>query len=300
MLRYGVGSLGILFASLLLHELSHCAVAFRLGGGTREIILGPFGGLTQPHVPVTPLCDSLVAAAGPIANLIVLLSACAVLIFQGVDPRGLLNPLNPHGIVDGPQTWILWVKLTFWINWLLVLVNLLPAYPFDGNRLLKSLLWMQMDYSRSSLLVAKFSQLLAVSLALAAIFFFDEDPAEIFPMWMPLALMALFLFFGSRYEIDRIEEWSRQNPPTEAPRALDACDFPAGELATKTMSPIKRWLQYRENARTEREQAQAIEDERRLDGILDRLHNEGNESLSKKEKDLLARVSERYRHRQDR
>ena len=115
-------------------------------------MLWPFGGLAQPHVPHQYQHELIAAVAGPIFNLSIFLLVVPVLLVLHQDPWALLNPIEPQGLFDG-GTLIVTLKLTLWLNWLLVLVNLLPAFPLDGGRVLRSFLWRWFDYRTAVLVV---------------------------------------------------------------------------------------------------------------------------------------------------
>ena len=108
----------IYIGSLLLHESSHMSVARALGLHVARVDLYPFGG--QAEIPdlelAGPLAESLVAIAGPFANLVAVGVAALMLRWQLALPvRG---------------------ELLFDVNLAMLAVNLLPAYPLDGGRVL--------------------------------------------------------------------------------------------------------------------------------------------------------------------
>ena len=123
----GIAGSLIYFLSVLLHELSHSLVARRYGLEMRGITLFIFGGVAEmPQEPNTPRSEFVIAAAGPAASVLIGL-VCFGLGFacqsQGwAEPASVLSSL---GILNGA----------------LAVFNLIPAFPLDGGRLLRSLLW---------------------------------------------------------------------------------------------------------------------------------------------------------------
>lgn len=122
-----VSSLG-LFACVLLHELSHCFVARRLGVGVRQITLFIFGGVSEMAQPNsgTPAAEFLTTIAGPLASL--------VLGFVFVGIAYLVN-----GSVD--RIVLETIHYLYYVNFLLAGFNLIPGFPLDGGRVLRSYLW---------------------------------------------------------------------------------------------------------------------------------------------------------------
>jgi Zn-dependent protease len=130
----------VLFASLIVHELGHALVARRQGIGVERIELFLFGGFTQMSRDASsPGEDFKIAAAGPLATL------CFVILCLGLD----MAIVGPHRLVhaaalDGkvPITPVLlslsW--LLFW-NVLLLAFNLVPAFPLDGGRIARAVVW---------------------------------------------------------------------------------------------------------------------------------------------------------------
>ena len=125
--------LTVLGLSVLVHELGHILVANRLGASVDEIVLGPLGGLGGLPSALEPQSDLMVIMAGPVSNLLIcFLTALCLAIHGGADLVGLMYPLAPDAVAAGDPL-VIALKMAFWINWLLVLVNLIPAYPFDGG-----------------------------------------------------------------------------------------------------------------------------------------------------------------------
>lgn len=119
-----VGALG-LFASVVLHEIGHSVVARHYGVPIKGITLFIFGGVAElEDEPRTARDEFLVAIAGPVVSLmIVLVTLALATLFSGwVAVAGVLSYLAS-------------------INLLVVLFNMVPAFPLDGGRVLRSALW---------------------------------------------------------------------------------------------------------------------------------------------------------------
>lgn len=297
------GSLVILLLSVLLHELGHYFAAVRTGGDGDEIVIGPLGGLTSMRPPPDPYAECLMHLAGPLVNLTICLVCGAVLhLLSPGSVIGLLHPLAPVDLVE-PASLVGTLKLTFWINWVVLLANLLPAFPFDGGRALRAALmgwWPDASPRRAALFVASLAKFAALALlVLAWVYgrFLEKAPTPI-PMWFSLALLAIFLYFSAKHEEDRVEE-------VESEDDLFGYDFSQGYMSLEQSSklrpphegPFKRWLERRRREKLRRQSEIEQEEERRVDEILERLHEKGMDQLSHEEQLLLKRVSHRYRQR---
>ena len=285
--------LAILFSSVLVHELAHCLTAWRVGGAADSILLWPLGGLTQVNVSHDPQSEFMTAIAGPLANLAACLVVAPVLILKQCSPA--LNPLLPPVSADG-LTWLNACEWAFWINWLLFMVNLLPALPLDMGRVLRSMPWMQQDPRYGVVLAARAAQFTAIGLWIAA-GLVHHSGAYPFAA-LPFALIGILLFFGAKQETDRLYD-------AETEDALFGYDFSQGytSLEKTTQSrkappgPVKKWLDERRAKRLQRQQQLEADEERRVDDVLARLHQLGMHGLSEEERALLNRVSARYRNR---
>lgn len=122
-----VGAIG-LFLSIIIHEMSHSLVARKFGIKIKGITLFIFGGVAEmKQEPSSPKAELMMAAAGPASSILLTLMFYAISQLAG-------NAGWPE-TVDGV------LKYLAWINGMLAVFNLVPAFPLDGGRILRSLLW---------------------------------------------------------------------------------------------------------------------------------------------------------------
>jgi len=121
------GALG-LFASIIFHEFCHSIVARWYGLEMKGITLFIFGGIAEmEHEPANPKVEFYMAIAGPISSVLLGVGFCFVRL-AGLR-LGWPEPVN--GVL----------RYLMWLNFLLAGFNLLPAFPLDGGRVLRSILW---------------------------------------------------------------------------------------------------------------------------------------------------------------
>ncbi|MGA9857512.1 MAG: site-2 protease family protein [Solirubrobacteraceae bacterium] len=160
-----VVSVLLLFGSLIVHELGHALVARRQGIEVKQIDLFLFGGLTQmSRDAATPGEDFKVAVAGPLATAAVILVCLAIdLPIVGIHRLG-------HAVLLASDIQITPVQLSLsWLltmNVLLLVFNLVPAFPLDGGRVARSALWkVTGDKRRATQAAARMGQAFALVLA---------------------------------------------------------------------------------------------------------------------------------------
>jgi len=128
------------FASIVLHELGHAFVAMRKGIGISGIQLWIFGGMARMDREAdSPGTELKVALAGPLVTLAIFL----VLAGGGIAAAGATAfedaaLLDPNAGVSGLLAVVAWLAV---INLLLLVFNLLPAFPMDGGRVARALAW---------------------------------------------------------------------------------------------------------------------------------------------------------------
>jgi Zn-dependent protease len=130
----------VLFGSLIVHELGHAIVARRQGIEVGRIDLFLFGGLTQmSRDSASPGEDFKIAAAGPLATLLFVL-LCLGVDLAIVGPHRLLHAAELDGTVRITPVLLSLSWLLFW-NVLLLAFNLVPAFPLDGGRIARAVVW---------------------------------------------------------------------------------------------------------------------------------------------------------------
>jgi Zn-dependent protease len=150
------------FASLIVHELGHALVARREGIDVRRIDLFLFGGLTQmSRDAATPGEDFRIAAAGPLATFAFML-VCAAVDLAIVGPHRLFDAVKLDGSVRTTPVLLSLSWLLIW-NVLLLVFNLVPAFPLDGGRIARSIVWrVSGEKQRGTRAAAKLGQGFAV------------------------------------------------------------------------------------------------------------------------------------------
>lgn len=143
-----VGALG-LFASIVFHEFAHAMVARRFDLPIGGITLFIFGGIAEmEEEPPTPKSEFLMAIAGPIASLLL---------------GGVFYMLS--GLLSGNARLAAVVGYLGIINIVLAVFNMLPAFPLDGGRVLRSSLWwFNNDLRKSTRIAALFGTILGAAL----------------------------------------------------------------------------------------------------------------------------------------
>jgi Zn-dependent protease len=128
------------FGSILLHELGHAVAARRNGIGITSIQLWIFGGMARMDREAdSPSTELKVALAGPLVTLAIVL----ILAVGGIAAAGAVEfkdaaVLESNSGASGVLAMIAWLAM---INLLVLIFNLLPAFPMDGGRVARSIAW---------------------------------------------------------------------------------------------------------------------------------------------------------------
>ncbi len=264
-----------LFIAVVLREWAHCSLARRLGLEVDEVILGPFGSLDEVASARVPIEQRLIALAGPAVHLIVIILLGAYV----VATHQVNSFLFRFDSAGGPPD----VIAIFWgVHLDLFLLHLLPSYPFDGGRVLHSLIWDRSDEDVALSKVVLSSRFCAVGCLIAWLFLTHHSGELLF--------IGILCFVSGEMERRRFE--ARANGP----------DWLAGEREP-TVGPMGRWWRHRNEVKEAqgRESAarERIAEEATLDALLEKVHTEGLEALSRSERKFLSRVGKKYRNRDD-
>jgi Zn-dependent protease len=134
-----VAALGF-FGSIVLHELGHAWVALRNGIGISSIRLWIFGGMARmDRESPTPKAEFDVAVAGPLVTLAIVVVLLAIEIVAG-GSQGLADSI-PVGKVPDTSGVLAMLGWLAFINVLVLVFNLLPAFPMDGGRIVRAIAW---------------------------------------------------------------------------------------------------------------------------------------------------------------
>lgn len=177
----GLSFIILLFVCVVLHEFGHALAARAFGINTPDITLFPIGGIARlERVPDKPSQELAVALAGPAVNVVI---AFGLYLLLG----RLFTQEDLQELVEGQSN--LLTRLLA-INIMLVVFNLLPAFPMDGGRVLRALLAMRMKHASATKVAALVGQGCAVLFGLLAVY--GGNPFLLF--------IAVFVFFGARNE----------------------------------------------------------------------------------------------------
>lgn len=188
----------LLFLCVVLHELGHSLVAQAFGVKVHDITLWPIGGVARlAGMPRRPAHEFLISAAGPAVNIMLAL-ILALLALVWIGPSQLLHALSTGRgllrLLSGQTGQSLVVLLTLQ-NVLLAVFNLIPAFPMDGGRLLRSFLAGFLPFRTATRAASYVGQGIAVVLLGASIL----PPGNFF-----LGLVAAFVFLGAWQERSQV------------------------------------------------------------------------------------------------
>lgn len=169
------------FACVLLHEFGHVLTARHFGIRTRDITLLPIGGVASiERMPDKPSQELLIAIAGPAVNV-----AIALVLFGAFGAR--FDAEHMSGSIERRDVDLM-TRLAV-VNVMLVLFNLIPAFPMDGGRMLRALLSFRLGRARATRIAAGVGQAVAFGLGFLGLF---GNPILIF--------IALFVFLAAGHE----------------------------------------------------------------------------------------------------
>lgn len=181
------------FACVLLHEFGHVLMAKRFGVRTPDITLLPIGGMARMlKLPEKPWQELLVALAGPAVNVVI--GTALLVVFGGLQ---WLAPVEPEPPAD-PDTLLFSIPFAqrlMLVNFILVIFNMIPAFPMDGGRVLRAFLAMLMDYGTATNIAAVIGQGLALVGGLVGMMVMNPI----------LVLIAVFIFMAARGEAAMVQ-----------------------------------------------------------------------------------------------
>lgn len=299
-----------LFVLVLLHEFGHCFACRWVGGEADRILMWMLGGLAYCRSPHNWRANFITTAGGPMVNVVLVPILTGVLMALGVPLHALLfNPfadgafgsawgtavdaMGSRGVPDWLPTPLFTLHFT---NLALLLFNvLLPMFPMDGGRLLQTLLWRKLGYSKSMWIAT------TVGLVAATLVFLFGLMTQSWVL-IGLAIMSGVTCYQERQHLRFMaqegggvaaEKWAQFGADGEGWKVGGGGGGSwGGAKAAKTHSP--RALEKARKA-AEAERAKAESEGAELDRILAKIKDKGMASLSKSEEAFLRRSTQRSR-----
>jgi Zn-dependent protease len=290
--QVGLTFSGLLMLSILAHEFGHVFAARWSGGYADEILLWPLGGLAFAQPGPHPSSGLITIAGGPAVNLL----AC-VLFFPGFyAPVWSWSLLNPFVLPLAEFSATHWgrdlLQLAFSVNWVLLLVNLLPIYPLDAGQFVKELLARRMPNEVAHRLMMQVGSICSwVLMGLGLMY--DQ-------MWL-VVIGAITLVLNTLLSSQGAggEGYDDSFLGYDFSQGYTSLERSEQRAARRPPQPgwLEQWRERRRSARAAREAAERLKLEQQLDVLLAKVHEHGMESLTDAEQRLLKQASQSLRGR---
>jgi Zn-dependent protease len=305
--------LSLLILALVIHEMGHAVVAYLLDSDQEDVHLWPLGNLVGPSASPRSGEHFLVGLAGPVisGSLFLVTAVCLKLLF-GAD-----SVLNPFGNTDATGVpfdsgaprfadntlasplslpWVLgWFG---YLNYILFLVNMFPALPFDGGRVFRAYLASTSVVSSRDTIYAPWTAYAwsAILLLTGLVRLLVGGRSD----GLIVIGLAVLIYLLVRMESQMLEDGGYFEDGVfgyDFSEGYTSLESSAAKVRPYKESALRRWRRRRSELRRQRRLIREASEERRMDEILDKLHRQGRGALSDEEHRFLVRVSARYRNR---
>jgi Zn-dependent protease len=298
----------LLLIALAVHELAHAITAAWLDCDQEDAHVWPLGSLVGPSFVPRSSEHFLVALAGPVASGAIFLG-CAAGVSLCAGAQFVWNPFGNEweagagvpglasGLPAAPLTWVWIIGWFSYLNYVLMLVNLIPALPFDGGRMLRAYLAStSVVSSRESIAAPWTAHACAVLLGLIGVVRLVKGHSD----GLTPILLGLFIEVLVRVESRMLEEGGYFEDGVfgyDFSEGYTSLESGAAKVRPYRESALKRWRRRRSDLRRQIRIAREAAEEKRMDEILEKLYREGRNALTDEEHRFLVRVSTRYRNR---
>ena len=250
-----IATIVVFLISILLHELAHVFANINLGGQIEDITLAPWGGQSRMYLPDSDHSQFLIYLAGPFANAAIF-AIGAILLTQSGNAHfaELVNPFQPF-LFDRmfPETSIL--KIVTWVNFQLLVINLLPVHPLDASHALRAAiksnnpLLPKIKIETAILAIGIGTSLIVVGLA----WVFRDQHLGLFPGWFLFSMAGITLISTARYgfhvfTFPEDEHWEIDDYETYN-QLYDDEDLLDFESEEDDELNISQWLQEKQESR---------------------------------------------------
>ncbi|GAA5507299.1 site-2 protease family protein [Novipirellula caenicola] len=212
-IAFGMAQLFAVFFCVTLHEYGHALAARQFGIPTVDITLLPIGGVARlQRMPRIAWQELVVAVAGPAVNVVIAsLLLAGFYLFGGVEilieilhafvgPVETVATAQANGELaemeaSAEPSFLAFCVILLAVNIMLVVFNMIPAFPMDGGRVLRSLLAMVTHYRRATFLASRIGIGCAALMAIAGVY--AQAPGPV--------LVAMFIAYAGISEARQVE-----------------------------------------------------------------------------------------------
>lgn len=178
----------LLFACVTAHEFGHIFAARRYDIRTPSVILSPIGGIASlERIPENPRQELIIALAGPAVNVVI-----AAVLFLILRASVDLATVEPEELMAIENPGVSLVARLAAVNVLLVVFNLIPAFPMDGGRVLRALIAMRRPHAQATEIAGRIGQFAAVVFAVVGLLY---NPI--------LLVIAIFVYLAAGAEVEQ-------------------------------------------------------------------------------------------------
>lgn len=269
-----------LFLLVLLHEYGHCFASRAVGGEATDILMWPLGGLATVQPPHHWRAHLITTLAGPGVNLVLWPVFAIALLGLGVSGQALVfNPLAPGAaMAETAGSYLtLSIWLFYYINLILLGFNMLvPMYPMDGGRTVQAILWAKMGEEPSMRIAASIG--LGAAMVLGV-----------------LAIVANELIVLVIAALGGIYCWQERKRLKYGDPALGGVGGPQIDLSAAYDNSRAEAAPEKPSRRERRQQEEDEALEVEVDRILQKINEQGRDSLTRGERRTLQQATERRR-----
>jgi Zn-dependent protease len=210
-----------LFICVILHEFGHALSARYFGVSTHDVTILPIGGVARlDRLPEKPFQEFIVAIAGPLVNVAICL-ILGLLIYGiysvQIGISNLIYEEQSEDIIFKVSGTAKFLDILMRANFFLVAFNMIPAFPMDGGRVLRSLLSIRLGRTKATHIASILGQICAVGFFIFALIpllrgviptgnligdFLESADLSFQPI---LALISFFIFYTARNEYQQVK-----------------------------------------------------------------------------------------------
>ena len=306
---YGTAAVTLvsLLGAVVIHQVARAFAIKCLGADVHEIEFMPWGGNCVSDLDDSTRLAPMAHAAGLFANGMLFLMGYALLC--QIDQFTAINPFRPQRF-DAGNAQVSALRIFSWVNFQLMLVNLIPCHPFDGAKIIRSTIAnfkLPLTKYRTETAIMLIGHAFAFALIGTGIVLmvrnYEPGIRVAGPAWGVLLIAGVTLFFSARFsmfmETSENEEYWEGSERDEFGFGFDAAETTADD--DRESLAYSQWLSEKQQERRRFDVDREFEEDSWADRVLEKLHANGGdlECLTGPEQGVLNRFSERVRRRRE-